>query len=60
MSVVTTTTPSWLPTSSDVWFRAAAVLGSRRGTLAKMIAVRTVVATTKPAPMAMNGTMKYR
>ena len=59
-SVVTTATPRLLPTSSEVWFRAAAVLGSRRGTLAKMIAVRTVVAMTKPAPMARNGTMKYR
>ena len=42
-------------------FRAA---GRARGlaacTLGDIIAVRTVVAMTKPAPMARNGTMKYR
>lgn len=43
----------------DASLSAAADAGRSRGTLAKMIAVRTVVAITNPAPMSRNGWMKY-
>lgn len=55
-----TTTPARDPTSIDASFRAAAVAGSPRGTLAKMIAVRTVVATTNPPPTRRSGTTNAR
>ena len=51
---VTTTRAARLPSATDASLRAAAVAGSPRGTLAKMIAVRTVVAMTKPAPISAN------
>ena len=54
------TRPSSVPTVIDVWFRAAAVAGRWRGTLAKMMAVRMVVPMTKPAPMARKGMTKKR
>ncbi len=57
---VTSTIPTRVPTEIDASFRAAAVAGSPRGTLAKMIAVRTVVAMTNPAPTSSNGTRKAR
>ena len=54
------TIPIRLPTEIDASLRAAAVAGRPRGTLAKMIAVRTVVATTKPAPIRKHGTTNSR
>ena len=48
---VITTRAARLPSATDASLSAAAVAGSPRGTLAKMIAVRTVVAMTKPAPI---------
>ena len=57
---MTTTMPARVPTSIDASLRAAAVAGRPRGTLAKMIAVRTVVATTNPAPISISGTMNAR
>ena len=52
--------PILAPTAMENSFRAAAVAGMPRGTLAKMIAVRTVVATTNPAPTKAHGTMNHR
>ena len=52
---VTTTIPALVPTSIEASLRAAAVAGRPRGTLAKMIAVRTVVATTNPPPIRISG-----
>ena len=49
-----TTRAARLPSATEASLRAAAVAGSPRGTLAKMIAVRTVVAMTKPAPISTN------
>ena len=57
---MTTTIPARVPTSIDASLRAAAVAGRPRGTLAKMIAVRTVVATTNPPPIRISGTMNAR
>ncbi len=57
---VTRTIPILVPTEMEASFRAAAVAGMPRGTLAKMIAVRTVVATTNPAPTRAHGTMNQR
>jgi len=54
MSVITVT-PTRLPTPTDASLREAAVAGRPRGTLAKMTAVRTVVAMTNPAPTSTNG-----
>ena len=51
---VTTTRAARLPSDTDASLSAAAVAGRPRGTLAKMIAVRTVVAMTKPAPISAN------
>ena len=47
-SSVTTVMPMRPPTPTEASFKAAAVAGSPRGTLAKMTAVRTVVAMTNP------------
>ena len=54
---MTTTIPARVPTSIDASLSAAAVAGRPRGTLAKMMAVRTVVATTNPPPTRSSGTM---
>ena len=45
---VTSTMPRRLPTASEASLSAAAVAGRPRGTLAKMIAVRTVVRDDEP------------
>ena len=57
---VTTTSAARLPSETEVSLSAAAVAGRPRGTLAKMIAVRTVVAMTKPAPISTNANAKPR
>ena len=49
-----TTRAARLPSATDASLSAAAVDGNPRGRLAKMIAVRTVVAMTKPAPINTN------
>ena len=57
---LTSTIPIRRPSEIDDSFNAAADAGSPSGTLAKMMAVRTVVATTNPAPTSRHGTMKAR
>ena len=57
---VTTTSAARLPSATEASLSAAAVAGRPRGTLAKMMAVRTVVATTNPAPIRRNENAKPR
>ena len=52
MNAVTSTRAARTPIATETSLSAAAVAGRPRGTLAKMIAVRTVVATTNPAPIS--------
>jgi len=59
-AVVATTMPSREPRPTEASLMAAAEAGSPRGVLAKTMAVRTVVAMTKPLPMRTRGRMKSR
>ena len=56
MTAVRAANPIRLPTRTDASLMAAALAGRPRGTLAKMMAVLTEVATTKPAPISTRGT----
>ena len=57
-AVVAITMPIREPRLTDASLIAAAEAGRPRGVVAKTMAVRTVVARTKPAPMNARGVMK--